>query len=104
MRMRFVAIREDMPGRDWLAQFVEGRAEADAWYRGNGRAAPPTAAECAAQLQPHMPELSAVHAKHDDAVMICRQWPDRRARACRAYARALPGLPWLLRRVAHGAA
>ena len=29
---------------------------------------------------------------------------DRRARARRAHARALPGLPWLLRRVEHGAA
>jgi len=57
MLKRFVAIREDMPGSAWLARFVAGRDEAEAWYRGTGRAAPPTAAECAAQLQRHMPEL-----------------------------------------------
>jgi len=26
-RKRFVAIREDVPGSDWLAGFVAGRAE-----------------------------------------------------------------------------
>ena len=57
MQKRFVAIREDMPSSDWLARFVAGRAETEAWYRGTGRGAPPTAAECAAQLQRHMPEL-----------------------------------------------
>ena len=57
MQKRFVAIREDTPGSDWLARFVAGRAEAEAWYRGAGREAPPTAAECKAQLQQHMPEL-----------------------------------------------
>jgi predicted choloylglycine hydrolase len=57
MRKRFVAIREDIPGSDWLARFVAGRAEAEAWYRGTGRGASPTAAECAAQLRRHMPEL-----------------------------------------------
>lgn len=57
MLKRFVAVAEDVPGRDWLARFHEGRAEAEAWYRGAGRRAPPSAAECAAQLQRHMPEL-----------------------------------------------
>lgn len=57
MQKRFVAIREDTPGSDWLARFVAGRAEAEAWYRGTGREAPPTAAVCRAQLQRHMPEL-----------------------------------------------
>ena len=57
MRKRFVAIREDMPGKDWLARFVAGRAEAEVWYRGTGRQTPPTAAECAEQLRRHMPEL-----------------------------------------------
>jgi predicted choloylglycine hydrolase len=57
MQKRFVAIREDTPGPDWLARFVAGRAEAEAWYRGTGRGAPPTAAECTAQLQRHMPEV-----------------------------------------------
>lgn len=57
MQKRFVAIREDMPGGDWLARFIAGRAETEAWYRGTGREAPPTAAECKAQLQRHMPEL-----------------------------------------------
>jgi predicted choloylglycine hydrolase len=57
MQKRFVAIREDTPGSDWLARFVAGRAEAEAWYRGTGRGAPATIAECTAQLQRHMPEL-----------------------------------------------
>jgi predicted choloylglycine hydrolase len=57
MQKRFIAIREDTPGNDWLARFVAGRAEAEAWYRGTGREAPPTAAECTAQLRRHMPEL-----------------------------------------------
>ncbi len=57
MQKRFVAIREDTPGNAWRERFVAGRAEAEAWYRGTGRGAPPTAAECRAQLQRHMPEL-----------------------------------------------
>ena len=57
MQKRFVAIREDTPGNAWRERFVAGRAEAEAWYRGTGRGAPPTAAECTAQLQRHMPEL-----------------------------------------------
>jgi predicted choloylglycine hydrolase len=57
MQKCFVAIREDTPGSAWRERFVAGRAEAEAWYRGSGRGAPPTAAECAAQLQRHMPEL-----------------------------------------------
>ena len=57
MRKRFVAIREDTPGSDWLARFVSGRAEAEAWYRGAGRGSPPTAGECVDQIRKHMPEL-----------------------------------------------
>lgn len=57
MQKRFAAISEDVPGSAWLARFQEGRAEAEAWYRGIGRQQPPTAAECAAQLRRHMPEL-----------------------------------------------
>jgi len=57
MQKRFVAIREDTPGNAWRERFVAGRAEAEAWYRGTGRGAPPTAAECTAQLRRHMPEL-----------------------------------------------
>jgi predicted choloylglycine hydrolase len=53
----FVAIREDTPGDAWRERFVAGRAEAEAWYRGSARGAPPTAAECAAQVRRHMPEL-----------------------------------------------
>jgi predicted choloylglycine hydrolase len=56
MRKRFVAIREDVPGSDWRARFIAGRAEAEAWYL-NGRAPAPTAAECRAQIGRHMPEL-----------------------------------------------
>ena len=57
MQKRFVAICEDTPGNAWRERFVAGRAEAEAWYRGSGRGTPPTAAECKAQLQRHMPEL-----------------------------------------------
>jgi predicted choloylglycine hydrolase len=60
MRKRFVAIREDLPGSDWLARFVAGRAEAEAWYL-SGRAPPPNAAECAAQIQAYMPELRGLY-------------------------------------------
>ena len=57
MQKRFVLLSEDRPASDWLARFVAGRAEAEAWYRGTGRGAPPTAAECASRLRQHMPEL-----------------------------------------------
>jgi predicted choloylglycine hydrolase len=57
MQKRFVAVREEMPGRAWLARFKEGRGEAETWYRGVGRAAPPTSADCAKALRKHMPEL-----------------------------------------------
>jgi predicted choloylglycine hydrolase len=59
MRKRFVALREDVPGAAWLARFTAGRSEAEAWYRGSGREAPPTAAACEAALRRHMPELLA---------------------------------------------
>jgi len=61
MRKRFVAIREDTPGADWLARFIAGRAEAEVWYRGIGRGRPPTAAECADQIRRHMPELLGLY-------------------------------------------
>ncbi len=57
MQKRFVALREDTPGSAWRDRFIAGRAETEAWYRGTGRRAPPTAAECRAELQRHMPEL-----------------------------------------------
>jgi len=57
MQKRFVAISEGTPGNAWRERFIAGRAEAEAWYRGSGRGIPPTAAECKAQLQRHMPEL-----------------------------------------------
>ncbi|MEO7009855.1 MAG: C45 family autoproteolytic acyltransferase/hydrolase [Caldimonas sp.] len=57
MRKRFVAAREDLPGAAWLARFIAGRHEAEQWYRGTGRGAPPTAAECRAALRRHMPQL-----------------------------------------------
>jgi len=67
MRKRFVAIREDVPGSDWLARFVAGRVEAEAWYL-NGRALAPTAAECAAQIRRHMPELLGLYENACDLV------------------------------------
>jgi predicted choloylglycine hydrolase len=63
MQKRFAFIQEDRPGTDWLARFGAGRAEAEAWYQGTGRAAPPTAADCAAQLRQHMPELLGEYAR-----------------------------------------
>ena len=57
MLKRFVAEREERPDAAWLARFTAGRDEAERWYRGEGRAAPPTAAECRAALHQHMPEL-----------------------------------------------
>jgi predicted choloylglycine hydrolase len=57
VQKRFVAICEDTPGDAWRERFLAGRAEAEGWYRGTGREAPPTAGECKAQLKRHMPEL-----------------------------------------------
>lgn len=68
MQKRFVYLREDRPGNDWLARFVAGRAEAEAWYRGSGRGVPPTTAECAAQLRRHMPELLGEYERVCDLV------------------------------------
>jgi predicted choloylglycine hydrolase len=59
MRKRFVALHEDVPGTAWLGRFIAGRGEAEAWYRGKGREAPPTADACANALRQHMPELLA---------------------------------------------
>ena len=56
MLKRFVFAREAQPGAEWLARFATGREEAERWYL-EGRAAPPTAAECRAALRHHMPEL-----------------------------------------------
>lgn len=57
MLKRFVAVREDRPGAAWLNRFNAGRDETERWYRGEGLAPPPTAAECRAALRRHMPEL-----------------------------------------------
>ncbi len=59
MRKRFVFAREDRPDAAWFRRFAAGRAEAERWYRGEGRAEPPSAAECRAALARHMPELVA---------------------------------------------
>ncbi len=60
MRKRFVALREDLPGSDWRERFVDGRAEAEAWYSsGRGPALGP--AECAAQIKRYMPELHGLY-------------------------------------------
>jgi predicted choloylglycine hydrolase len=53
----FVAAREDRPGKAWLERFRVGREEAARWYVGKGLKEPPSASECRAALQRHMPEL-----------------------------------------------
>ena len=68
MQKRFVFLREDRPSSDWLARFAAGRAEAEAWYRGTGRGAPPTATQCADQLRRHMPELKGEYERVCDLV------------------------------------
>ncbi len=67
MRKRFVAAREDLPGAAWLARFIAGRHEAEQWYHGTGREAPPTAVECRAALLRHMPQLLP---RYDDACAL----------------------------------
>jgi predicted choloylglycine hydrolase len=67
MRKCFIAAREDVPGRDWLARFVAGRAEAEAWYL-KGRASARAAADCAAQIRRHMPELLGLYQDACDMV------------------------------------
>ena len=57
MLKRFDFEREDRPGEAWLARFVAGRDEAERWYRGEGLADPPSAADCRAAIGRHMPEL-----------------------------------------------
>lgn len=57
MLKRFVAAREDCPAADWLRRFEAGRDETERWYLGEDRASAPSAAECKAALQGHMPEL-----------------------------------------------
>lgn len=57
MQKRFVALREDQPGQDWLTRFNSGRDEAEHWYLGDGRGPPSTSNECRAALRRHMPEL-----------------------------------------------
>ena len=67
MRKRFVAAREDQPGEPWLARFLAGRDESERWYRGQGLAPPPGAAECRAALLRHMPELAP---RYDEACAL----------------------------------
>jgi predicted choloylglycine hydrolase len=57
MLKHFVFEREDRPGEAWLARFAAGRDEAERWYRGQGLANPPSAAECREAISRHMPEL-----------------------------------------------
>jgi len=57
MLKRFVFDREDRPDAAWAARFSAGREAAEQWYRGQGLAPPPSAAECRTALARHMPEL-----------------------------------------------
>jgi predicted choloylglycine hydrolase len=57
MQKRFVFARETEPGAAWAARFRAGREEAERWYRGEKRAAPPSPDECRIAIRRHMPEL-----------------------------------------------
>ena len=57
MLKSFIAACEDQPNATWLARFQAGREESERWYRGQGLADPPSAAECRDALLRHMPEL-----------------------------------------------
>jgi predicted choloylglycine hydrolase len=57
MRKRFTFAREDQLATAWLARFAAGREEAERWYLGQGRAPPPSSADCRAALSNYMPEL-----------------------------------------------
>ncbi len=57
MYKTFVAAQEDQPGEAWLSRFTAGRAEAESWYFGQAVVSAPSAKECRAALQEHMPEL-----------------------------------------------
>lgn len=57
MQKRFVALREEQPGQDWLKRFQSGREETERWYQGDGRATPSSSSECKGTLRKHMPEL-----------------------------------------------
>ncbi|HKY94680.1 MAG TPA: C45 family autoproteolytic acyltransferase/hydrolase [Kiloniellales bacterium] len=67
MQKRFVFAREERPGEAWAARFRAGRADAERWYRGEKRAAPPTPEECRAAVRQHMPELLA---RYDEACSL----------------------------------
>lgn len=57
MQKRFVFAQEERPGEAWAARFRAGRAEAERWYRGDRRAAPPSPETCRNAIRRHMPEL-----------------------------------------------
>ena len=57
MYKTFVAAQEDRPGEAWLSRFIAGRAEAESWYFGKALGPAPSADDCRAALQRHMPEL-----------------------------------------------
>ena len=104
MQKRFVCLREDVPGSDWLARFVAGRAEAEAWYL-NGRAPAPSAAECASAIRRYMPELaglyeSACELVADDGVsaqIISQYRPPPLLHGCTQAVWLGPGGPALIR-------
>ena len=68
MKKRFTFAREDRPGPAWLDRFVAGRSEAERWYLGAGRGAPPSARECRAALRRYMPELLPAYDQACDLV------------------------------------
>lgn len=81
MLKTYVFEREDRPAEAWAARFAAGRAAAEKWYRGAGRAEPAAAADCRAALERHMPELlphyeraCALIGGDDMARRILSQW------------------------------
>jgi len=68
MNKTFMFDREVRPGSAWCDRFVAGRGEAARWYQGQGRGAPPSAADCRRALAMHMPELLAEYDRVCDLV------------------------------------
>ncbi|HUH02046.1 MAG TPA: C45 family peptidase [Kofleriaceae bacterium] len=57
MHLQFRAVREDVPGPKWQAQFQRTWPAYSAWFLSEGEGARPGYLTCQKQLERHMPEL-----------------------------------------------